>query len=341
MIRTFVEASLMKATVALRFGGPDKVVLKDMPEPDVGPSDVLLEVRAASLNPVDAKIREGELKLVLSTRPPMILGCDVAGVVKALGANATRFNVGDEVYGRLEKSRMGGLAERVAADESVLALKPKRIGMDEAASLPLVTLTALQALRDVAHAERGSKVLIHAGAGGLGSVAVQIAKHLGLHVISTASGKNHDFVRALGADEMIDYTCEELNARGAVDLVLESIGGDSELKSLRACKKGGLVVGVAGVPDLAFARSSMPWFAPSAIWWMTRARRAEEKRTGVRYEWMFMRPDATQLEEVSGLIDEGKVKPVIHRTYPLAEVAEAFAELERGRSKGKIVIHVS
>jgi NADPH:quinone reductase-like Zn-dependent oxidoreductase len=331
----------MKAAVAIHFGGPGVLELKDVPEPAVGPRDVLVEVRASSLNPVDAKIRAGELKLVLSARPPMILGCDVAGVVKAVGAEVTRFRAGDEVYGRLEKNRMGGLAERVAADESVLALKPKSLGFDEAAALPLVTLTALQALRDVAKLEPGQRVLVHACAGGLGSMAVQIAKIMGLKVVGTASGKNEALARELGADEFIDYTCEDPSARGPVDAVLESVGGDSELASLRACKRGGVVVGVAGLPDLAFARASMPWFAPLGIRWMTRARRAEEKRTGVRYVWMFMRPDAAQLEEIARLVDAGKLRPVVHRTYPLAEVAEAFAELERGRSRGKIVVHVS
>ena len=331
----------MKAAVAARFGGPDAMVLQDVPEPVVGPRDVLVEVRAASLNPVDAKIRAGGLKLLLKVRPPIPLGCDVAGVGKAVGGEGTRFRVGDEVYGRLEKERMGGLAERVAADERVLASKPKSIGFDEASSLPLVTLTALQCLRDTARLEQGQRVLIHAGAGGLGSVAVQLAKTMGLHVISTASAKNHALVRELGADELIDYTQEELTARGPVDAVLDSIGGASELASLRACKKDGIVVGVNGVPDVAFAKAHMPWFTPAAIWVMTRARRAEVLRTGVRYVWIFMRPDAVQLEEIAGLVDGGKLKPLIHRTYPLAEVKEAFAELERGRARGKIVVHVS
>ena len=336
-----IRSTAMKAAVAARFGGPGGGGLKEVAEPEVGPRDVLIDVHAASLNPVDAKIRRGELKLVLSTRPPMILGCDVAGVVAAAGAQVDRFRVGDEVYGRLEKDRMGGLAERVAADQSVLAPKPRSIGFEQAAALPLVSLTALQALREAARVEPGQRVLVHAGAGGLGSMAVQIAKVLGLYVIATASAKNLDFVRGLGADEVIDYTTEPPSARGAVDAVLDSLGGASELSSLRACKRGGVVVGVAGIPDLAFARASMPWFAPAAVWWMTRARRAEEKRTGVRYTWIFMRPDATQLEELSALVDSGKIRPVLHRTYPLGEVGEAFAELERGRSRGKIVVRVS
>jgi NADPH:quinone reductase-like Zn-dependent oxidoreductase len=330
----------MQALVATRFGGPEVAVVKEMPEPRVGPRDVLVDVRAASLNPVDAKIRKGELKLVLATRPPMILGCDVAGVVRAVGESVNRFRVGDEVYGRLEKSRMGGLAERVAADETVLARKPKSLGFEEAAALPLVTLTALQALREAAHLEPGQRVLIHAGAGGLGSVAIQLAKIMGLHIITTASKKNHAFVVELGADEVIDYATEEPGARGPVDAVLESIGGPSELASLRACKPGGVVVGVAGLPDVAFARASMPWFAPAAIWMMTWGRRAEEKRTGVRYEWIFMRPDAAQLAEVAALVDAGKLRPVLHRSYPFAEVKEAFAELERGQSRGKIVVRM-
>jgi alcohol dehydrogenase len=331
----------MKAAVARRFGGPDVVEIKEVAEPTVGPRDVLVEVKAACLNPVDAKIRAGELKLVLATRPPMILGCDVAGVVTAIGRDVTRFHVGDEVYGRLEKDRMGGLAERVAADESVLAKKPTSIGFDEAAAVPLVALTALQTLRETANLQPGQRVLIHAGAGGLGSMAVQIAKLMGLHVISTASAKNHAFVKELGADEMIDYTTEALDARGKVDAVLESIGGDSELRSMDACKPTGVVVGVAGLPDLAFARKSMPWFAPMAIRVMTRKRRAYENKTGIPYKWVFMRPDADQLAEVARWIDDGKLKPVIHRIYPFADVVEAFAELERGRSRGKIVLHVS
>ena len=330
----------MQAFVATKFGGPEIAVLKEMPEPSVGPRDVLVDVRAASLNPVDGKIRKGELKLVLSTRPPMILGCDVAGVVRAVGESVTRFRVGDEVYGRLEKSRMGGFAERVAADEAVLAPKPKSLGFEEAAALPLVTLTAIQALRETAHLQPGQRVLIHAGAGGLGSVAIQIAKVMGLHVIATASKKNHAFVVELGADEVIDYATETPGARGLVDAVLESIGGPSELASLRACKPGGIVVGVAGVPDLAFARASMPWFAPAAIWTMTWSRRAEVKRTGVRYEWIFMRPDAVQLAEVAALVEAGKLRPVLHRSYPLAEITDAFVELDRGRSRGKIVVRM-
>jgi NADPH:quinone reductase-like Zn-dependent oxidoreductase len=331
----------MRAAVAVRFGGPEALALKDVPEPTLGDRDVLIDVRAASLNPVDAKIRQGQLKLVLSARPPLILGCDVAGVVKGTGPKVTRFHAGDEVFARLEKNRMGGLAERVAADEGVVARKPKSVGFEEAASLPLVALTALQCLRDTARVDRGKRVLILAGAGGLGSIAIQIAKLMGLEVVATASAKNHALLRELGADDCIDYTKEESTARGPVDAVLDTLGGDSELASLRACRKGGIVVGVNGIPDLAFARASMPWFARPAVWWMTRARRAEEERTGVRYVWIFMRPDAKELEEVAGWVDEGKIKPVLHRTFPLEEVAEAFAELERGRARGKIVVRVS
>jgi NADPH:quinone reductase-like Zn-dependent oxidoreductase len=330
----------LKAAVAVRFGGPSALILQDVPEPSVGSHDVLIDVRAASLNPVDAKIREGVLKLVLTTRPPMILGCDVAGVVKEVGTEVTRFRVGDEVFTRLERDRMGGLAERVAADEGVVALKPPSLNFDEAAALPLVSLTAMQALKETALLEAGQRVLIHACAGGLGSVAVQLARHMGLHVVATASAKNEAFVRDLGADEFIDYTREDLQARGPVDAVLESVGGDSELASLRACKRGGIVVGLAGLPDVAYARASMPWFTPMAIGWMTRKRTAEEKRTGVRYTWIFSRPDAAQLMEIAGLVEQRKIKPVIHRVYPLADIHGAFEELARGRARGKIVVHV-
>ena len=190
----------MKSVVAQRHGGPEVLELADRHEPVVDAHDVLIEVRAASLNPLDYKLRTGKAKLAIPVEPPIPLGCDVAGVVSATGGEVTRFNVGDEVFARLEKLRMGGLAERVAADERVVAHKPTRASFIEAAAIPLAGLTALQALRDCAQLRAGQRVLIHAGAGGVGSLAIQIAKIMGLHVLTTTSGKNVDFVKSLGAD---------------------------------------------------------------------------------------------------------------------------------------------
>ncbi len=330
----------MKAIVAQRYGGPEVLDLAQRREPDVGPTDVLIAVRAASLNPLDYKIRNGNVKLVLPLRPPIGLGCDVAGVVAGVGARVSRFTAGNEVYARLEKMRMGGLAERVAADESVVALKPARASFAEAAAVPLAALTSLQALRESAALQPRQRVLIHAGAGGVGTLAIQIAKILGLWVATTTSTKNIDFVKSLGADEVIDYTKEHLPDRvRELDAVFDTLGA-SELESLSVVKRGGVVVGIAGLPDVAFARDCMPWWAPAGLWLATTKRRRAARRAGVRFVYLFMRPDGAQLAELASWIDAGKLKAIVHRTYPLAEFRDAFAELERGRARGKIVVTI-
>ena len=329
----------MQAVVAQRYGGPDVLAIVDRPEPEVGPSDVLIAVKAASLNQLDFKIRDGKVKLVLRLDPPIALGCDVAGVVARAGASVTRFRAGDAVFARLEKDRMGGLAERVAAHEGVVAAKPATASFEEAAAIPLAGLTALQALREAAELTSGQRVLIHAGAGGVGSLAIQIAKILGLHVTTTTSAKNADFVRQLGADAVVDYTRHEPLPRD-LDAVFDTLGGASELASLAAVKRGGVVVGIGGLPDAAFAARHLPGFARPVIWLATARRRRAAARAGARFVYLFMRPDGAQLAELAGWIDAGRLRPVLHRSYPLAEVRAAFAELERGRARGKIVVTI-
>ena len=329
----------MKAVVAQRYGGLDVLAIVERDECEVGPDDVLIAVRAASLNPIDFKIREGKAKLLLPIPLPIALGCDVAGVVERVGANVRRFAPGDEVFARLEKARMGGLAERVAANEHVVATKPAKLSFEEAAAIPLAALTALQALRDVAGLGRGQHVLIHAGAGGVGSLAIQIAKILGLEVTTTTSTKNVDFVRELGADHVVDYTKHE-PLPTSLDAVFETLGGDSELAALAAVKRGGVVVGIGGMPDGEFAREWLPVFARPVIWLATRRRRRAAARAGVQFRYLFMRPDGEQLAEIARWIDDGKLRPILHRTYRLAEIRDAFAELERGRARGKIVVTI-
>lgn len=327
----------MKAVVAVKYGGPDALAIVERAPPDVGPRDVLIAVRAASLNPLDAKIRAGQVKLVLPLKPPVPLGNDVAGVVIATGAEVTKFAVGDEVYARLEKLRMGGLAEQVAADESVVATKPPSLTFEEAASLPLVALTALQALRDVARLTPGQRVLIQAGAGGVGTIAIQIAKLLGLRVATTTSTKNVELVTSLGADEVIDYSKQEPLPRD-LDAVFDTLGPASELASIAATKRGGVVVGIAGLPDADFARAWMPAWTRPAIWFMTGKRRRAATKAGVRFAYLFMTASGSQLDEITRWVEARQLRPVIHQTYPLARVTEAFAELERGRARGKIVV---
>jgi alcohol dehydrogenase len=327
----------MRAIVAERYGGPEALALVERPEPEPGPSDVRIAVRAASLNPLDFKIRDGKVKLVLDVKPPIALGCDVAGVVDKIGSSVTRFRTGDEVYVRLEKNRMAGFADKVCADEKVVAKKPAKATFEEAASIPLAALTSLQALRESAALTKGQRVLVHAGAGGVGSLAIQLGKIMGLHVATTTSTKNVGFVRELGADEVIDYTKQEPLPKD-LDAVFDTLGGDSELASIAACKRGGVVVGVGGMPDGAFAKAWLPGFARPVVWLATRKRRAAARAAGVRFTYLFMRPDGAQLEELAAWIDAGKLKPIVHRTFPFTEYREAFAELERGHARGKIVL---
>ncbi len=331
----------MKALVIHRYGGPDVMKVEDRPAPAVGDRDVLIDVRAASLNPVDFKLREGKVKLITDPPRPIGLGCDVAGVVAATGKDVTRVRAGDEVFARLEKSRMGGLAEQVAAHEDVVAIKPRGLSFAEASSIPLAGLTALQALRDVAGVKPGQRVLIHAGAGGVGSLAIQIARRLGAHVLATGSTGNLELIKSLGAHEAVDYTVAgAVEAVRELDVVLDTLGGDSEKRSLAQVRRGGVVVGVAGMPDLPFARTSLPAWVRPVIWLITAGRRRAARKAGAEFRYLFMRPDGSQLAELGAWIDDGTLKPLIHRTYPLTEVGEAFAELERGRARGKIVVTI-
>jgi alcohol dehydrogenase len=329
----------VKAVIAPRYGAPVEVA--EVGEPELRPRDVRIAVRAASLNPLDFKIRDGKTKLVIRLRPPVHLGCDVAGVVEAVGPEVTRFAIGDEVFARLEKDRMGGLAERVCADEAVVAKKPRNVSFEQAAAIPLVGLTSLQALRESAGLVAGQRVLIHAGAGGVGSHAIQIAKQLGLWVATTTSTKNVELAKSLGADQVIDYKKQKLgDAVHDLDAVFDTLGEASEIASFGVVKRGGTVVGIGGMPDATFARERLPWFARPVVWLATRGRRAAAARAGAKFVYLFMRPDGAELAELARWIEAGTLVPQIHRTYPLAEAREAFAELERGRARGKIVVVV-
>jgi len=328
----------MKAFELHGYGGPEVMRFGERAEPRPGPRDVVIDVRAASLNPLDYKIRQGKVRPVLRLQLPAVIGSDVAGVVRAVGAEVTRFAVGDEVFARLEKGRMGGLAEQVAAAEEVVARKPRSISFEEAAAVPLAGLTALQGLREAARVQPGQRMLIHAGAGGVGTLAIQIAKQLGAWVATTTSTRNVELVRELGADDVVDYTKEDVGRLGQLDAVFDTLGGASEIQALGLVKRGGVVVGIGGLPDVDFARSSMPWWAPPAIWLATARRRRAAARAGARFVYLFMRPDGAQLAELGAWIDAGTLRPVLHRTYRFAEVADAFAELERGRARGKIVV---
>ena len=244
----------MKAFVVARYG-KNEVRAADVPEPRVGNSDVLVRVSAASINRLDIMVRNGEFKQLLKYKTPFVLGHDVAGVVSQVGAGVRGFTVGDEVYARPRDLRIGTFAEYIAIDHNDVALKPASLSVHEAAAVPLVALAAWQILVETAHVKRGQKVLVHAGAGGLGSTVIQLAKHLGAHVATTANGAREELVRDLGADVVIDYTKQDFSQiLSDYDVVLDSLGGDNLIKSLTVLKPGGLAIGVTGPPDAGFAK---------------------------------------------------------------------------------------
>jgi NADPH:quinone reductase-like Zn-dependent oxidoreductase len=312
----------------------------DAPEPTVGDHDVLVDIHAAGVNLLDAKVRDGEFKLFLPYKAPFILGHDLAGVVSRVGSAVTRFGVGDEVYARPRDGRIGTFAPRIAVHEGDLAIKPSSLSMAEAASVPLVALTAWQALVERANLRPGQKVLIHAGSGGVGTYAIQLAKHLGATVATTTGTSNVEWVRDLGADVVIDYRTQDFEqVVQDYDVVLDSRGGDTLEKSLRVLKPGGIAIGIAGPPDADFAREQglrLPLRLVMAL--LSFKTRRAARRRGVRYSFLFMRASGDQLGEIAKLIDAGALRPVLDRTYPFDAAPQALAQVEGGRAKGKVVV---
>lgn len=328
----------MKAFVVKKYKAD--LHLAEVPEPVVGEHDVLVRVEAAGLNQLDEKIRLGEFKQILPYPLPLVLGNDMAGTVLEVGTKVTGFRPGDEVFARPGKDRIGTFAERIAVAEADLAIRPASITMAEAGSLPLVALTAWQALVERGNVQPGQKVLIHAGAGGVGSIAVQLAKHLGATVAATASAANVEFVRGLGADTVIDYRNENFEEiLSGYDLVLDSLGGQNLAKSLRILRPGGMAVGIAGPPDPAFARdlglNPLLRFAIAAL---SRNLRSQARRLGVRYEFLFMHASGEQLRRIARLVDDGVLRPVVGRTSPFAQLPEALQALGNGGFRGKAVV---
>ncbi|MFJ2173594.1 NADP-dependent oxidoreductase [Streptomyces sp. NPDC087851] len=331
----------MKTFMIERYGDKAGVRAAEMPDPRVGAEDVLVRIHAASVNPLDLRLRDGDFKAILPYGLPLVLGNDLAGVVVQVGPDVTRFAVGDEVYARPDKNRIGTFAELIAVHQNDVAVKPATLTMEEAASLPLVALTAWQALVERAQVRPGQKVLIHAGAGGLGTVAVQLAKHLGAYVAATASTAKVDLVKELGADVVIDYTQRDFaTVLDGYDVVLDTLGGETLKKSVRVLKPGGKIISVAGPPDAAFARelgaNALLRLAMSALSFTTRRRAG---RRDVTYSFLFMKASGDQLRALTPLVDAGEIRPVVDRVFPFAETREAMEYVEKGRARaGKVVV---
>jgi NADPH:quinone reductase-like Zn-dependent oxidoreductase len=330
----------MKAFVVGRYGSEAGVRMREVPEPDVGEHDVLVEVRAASVNPLDAKIRDGEFKLILPYRVPFVLGHDMAGQVVRVGSAVRSFAPGDAVYARPRKDRIGTFAELIAVHEDDLALKPSTLTMVEAAALPLVALTAWQALVERANLRPGQKVLVHAGSGGVGTIAIQLAKHLGAHVATTAGTANVKWVEDLGADVVVDYRRDDFETiLRDYDVVLDSLGGETLEKSLRVLKPGGIAIGIGGPPDPAFAREidANPVVRLATVLLSARTR-LRARRRHVRYSFLFMRASGEQLRAIAALVDAGTIRPVVDRVFPFESTKEGMAYVGSGRAKGKVVV---
>ena len=308
----------MKTVCIYSYGGPEVLSYEDAPRPHPGPGEVLVRVHAAGINPVDWKIREGHLKEMLHHTFPLILGWDVSGVVESLGSGLTHLRLGDEVFSRPDISRDGAYAEFIVIKESELALKPKSIDHLHAAALPLAGLTSWQTLFDAGRLAAGQRVLIHAAAGGVGHIAVQLAKWKGAQVIGTTAERNHEFLRKLGVDQVIDYDTERFEeVVQPVDVVLDTMGGDTQERSWKVLKRGGILVSIVSPPKAEIA--------------------AEH---GVRQAFVFTQPNSAQLAQIAKLADAEKLKAIVETILPLSDATRGQELSQRGHGRGKIVLRV-
>jgi len=331
----------MRAFVLNAYGGPESAELADVPPPQPGPRDILVQVRAAGLNPVDFKFRNGMLRAVQRPKLPFVLGNELAGEVIAAGRDVTRFRAGDRLFARTGKDRSGAFAEQACIDEDDAAPMPRNLDFTTAAAVPLAALTALQALRDELDIKPGQRVFISGGAGGVGTFAIQIAKWLGAHVTTTASKRGEALVRSLGADEVIDYTAQDLSkVAGRFDAGFDLIGDNTLEQMFEIMRPGTKVVSVAALPEPQTAAKDLggrPMLS-LVFWIISYGIRSRARRAGVGYRFLFMHPSGVELAELGELIEQGKLKVIVDKTFPFANVADALAYVESGRAKGKVVV---
>lgn len=333
--------STMKAFVLDRYGGPSSATLRDLPVPAPAPGEVRIRVKAAGLNPVDYKIREGKLKPVVRLMLPSPLGCELSGVVDALGEGVTTFAVGDEVIARVGKEVLGAFAEQCCVEARFVARKPTSVDFETAAALPLAGLTALQVLRDELRVGEGTRVFLPGGAGGVGTFAIQLARHLGAHVTTTASPRGEALVRRLGAHEVVDYT-KPFPSLAPFDGAFDLVGGEATNQCLDLVRRGGRVVSIAGTPEPRMARIDLGRGFPltALLWAISIPVRLRARQRGVDYRYFMMHPSGAELTELATLVDAGKLEIVIDRVLPFADIADAFTYLESGRAKGKVVVRM-
>ena len=332
----------MKALVFKRYGGRDQVVFVDSPRPVPKPGEILVRVHAVGLNPIDNMIPKGTFKPILKLQLPATLGSDLAGIVVEVGNRVTRFKPGDAVFASIFDLGAGALAEFILMPESAAALKPTNLDFVQAASIPMVGLTSWQALKERADLKPGQKVFIPAGAGGIGTFAIQLAKYLGAKVGTTTSTGNVELVRSLGADEVIDYKKQQFeDVLRDYDVVLGTVRGDAIEKSLRILRPGSSVVSLVGPPDAAFARGrGMNFLMVLVFGFLSRTIIRHARKRGIAYSFLFVHPDGQQLAEIGRLLESGDLSPVIDKVFPFEQAKEALAYLEQGRARGKVVVRI-
>lgn len=331
----------MRAFVLTRYGGPDATLLTELPRPVPQKGELLVRVRAAGLNPVDYKTRDGKLRMIRRYPLPIAMGNELSGEVDSIGPGVTRFAAGDQIFARVDKDTLGAFAEYAIVREEHAARMPASLDYQRAAAVPLAGLTALQALRDEINLAAGQRVFIPGGAGGVGTLAIQLAKNLGAQVATTASARGEALVRRLGADVVIDYTTERFEDKlSGYDAAFDLVGGDTLARCFAVVKPGGRVVSITGMPEPQTARKDLGRGAGlAAVFWLTSlGTRRKAARHGVSYRYLFMHPSGADLAHLAGLVDAGKLEVVIDRVFPFAEAKEAMAYLETGRAKGKVVL---
>lgn len=331
----------MQAFVLRAYGGPELAALMEVPVPEPTARQLLVRVRAAGLNPVDFKTRRGDLRLVQSYRLPAVLGNELAGEVVACGEQVSRFRIGDRVFARVAKHSMGAFAQFAIVEEDHVAAMPATLDFATASAIPLAGLTALQALRDELHVARGQRIFISGGAGGVGTFALQIARHLGARVATTASPRGEALVRELGADTVIDYTRQRPETiLSGLDGAFDLIGGESLEQTFAIVRPGATVVSVAGMPEPQTAAKDLErGLGLQALFWVASySLRRRARQHGVRYRYLFMHPSGKDLSELAHLVDAGALRVIVDSVYPFERIAEAMARLEAGHAKGKILV---
>jgi NADPH:quinone reductase-like Zn-dependent oxidoreductase len=332
----------MKALAFKRYGTSPEIGFADVPRPALKPDELLVQVHAAGLNPIDNMIPTGMFKVVLRFQLPATLGSDLAGVVTEVGSRVTRFKPGDAVFASVFDLGTGSIAEFAVVPESAAAPKPANLDFVQAASIPMVGLTSWQALKERAKLQAGQKVFIPAGSGGIGTFAIQLAKHLGAKVGTTTSTGNVGLVRSLGADEAVDYKKEEFEKvlRG-YDAVLGTVRGEAIEKSIGILKPGSTIVSLVGPLDAAFARArGLNFFLAFVFGLMSRKIMRLAGKREVSYSFLFVRPDGNQLAEIGKLLMTERIRPVIDKVFPFEQARNALAYLAQGRSKGKVVVKI-